>query len=712
MTDNRNLILAIALSIAIVFGWQFFVAAPRMEKAKQEQAVATQTTAPGTAAPAAGTAATTANGAVPAASGATPAQPAAAASMTREAALAATPRVPINTRSVSGSINLKGGRLDDLRLNDYRVTVDPNSPTIILLSPAEAPDGYFAEPGWIAPAGVAVPGPDTVWSAPSGATLTPTNPVELTWDNGAGLTFTRTFQIDPSYMFTVRDKVTNASGQAVTLSPYGRVTRLGEPVVGGYYILHEGLIGWMGDHHLQEVAYKKLRGEPPQSFTGVVGGWLGITDKYWATTIIPRGGKPVDVEFKHVDGAVPLYQSDFKGEAVTLAPGASTEAENLVFAGAKQVSILDGYRDDLKIDRFDLLIDWGWFWFFTKPLFYLMDYFYKFFGNFGIAILMVTVLVKAIFFPLANKSYKSMSAMKKVQPEMAAIRERFPDDKVKQQQELMALYKREKINPLAGCWPVAIQIPVFFSLYKVIFITIEMRHAPFFGWIHDLSAPDPTSVFTLFGAIPWTPPHLLMIGIWPIIMGITMWVQMRLNPAPADPAQQMIFNWMPVIFTFMLGSFPAGLVIYWSWNNTLSIAQQYVIMRRQGVDVNLLGNIMDTFRKKPKPADGAGNDNAKNGSPKPAAAIAKPAAKAAPKAVEQKAEPKAAAPQKTAAQKRSAAKAAAAKATAANDAAPKTAANDVTATNEAPEAAETPAPANDVAPGGDDPSGSPSDAKT
>ncbi|MCX5516613.1 membrane protein insertase YidC [Kaistia algarum] len=617
MTDNRNLILAVVLSIAVVFGWQYFIAGPQMAKNKPATTAVTQSATPG---------ATTAAGA-PAAAGTTagsaPAAPADGTLMTREAAIASTPRVAIETRSVSGSINLKGGRLDDLRLNDYRVTVDPSSPTIILLSPASAADGYFAELGWVPPAdGTKVPGADTLWTASADAKLTSTTPVVLTWDNGAGLTFKRTISVDPSYMFTSRDEVLNATGKTVELAPYGRVTRLGEPVVGGYYILHEGLIGWMGDQHLQEVTYKKLRGEPPQNFTGVKGGWLGITDKYWATAVIPRGEGAVDVQFKHVDGAVPLYQSDFKGQPLTIAAGATGAVENLIFAGAKQVSILDGYRDNLKIDRFDLLIDWGWFWFFTKPLFYLMDYFYKFFGNFGIAILLVTVIVKAVFFPLANKSYKSMSAMKKVQPEMAALRERFADDKVKQQQELMALYKREKINPLAGCWPVAIQIPVFFSLYKVIFITIEMRHAPFFGWIHDLSAPDPTNLFTLFGLIPWSPPHLLMIGIWPLIMGVTMWVQMRLNPAPADPAQQVIFNWMPVIFTFMLGSFPAGLVIYWSWNNTLSVTQQYVIMRRQGVDVNLIGNILSSFKKKPKdgePAPAAKLPAAANANPKPSA---------------------------------------------------------------------------------------------
>jgi YidC/Oxa1 family membrane protein insertase len=618
MSDNRNLILAVALSIAVVFGWQYFVASPRLEQSQREQA-ATQA-ASGTATTPAGGSAAPAAGGTPGA--ATPTQATATTDLTRDAALAATPRVPLDTPSVSGSINLKGGRIDDLRLKGYRETVAKDSPTVILLSPSGGPDGYFAEFGWVgAPAGTNVPGPDTIWTAPDGAKLTPDTPVALTYDNGAGLTFKRIISIDPSYMFTVRDEVTNATGAALTLSPYGRVTRIGEPHVAGYYILHEGLIGWMGDHHLQELNYSHLKKEGPQTFTDVATGWLGITDKYWATAIVPRGGQPFTAHFAHVDTGVGLYQTDFQGAPLSVAPGASAATESLVFAGAKQVSIIDGYRDDLKIERFDLLIDWGMFWFFTKPLFYLIDYFYKLVGNFGVAILLVTVLVKAVFFPLANKSYKSMSAMKKVQPEMAAIRERFADDKVKQQQALMELYKKEKINPLAGCWPVLIQIPVFFSLYKVIFITIEMRHAPFFGWIQDLSAPDPTNLFTLFGLIPWSPPHLLMLGIWPIIMGITMFVQMRLNPAPTDPAQQVVFTWMPVIFTFMLGSFPAGLVIYWTWNNTLSIAQQYVIMRRQGVEVNLLGNIMEAFRKKPKPAEAT------------QAAVAAPKASPAPKQV-------------------------------------------------------------------------------
>jgi YidC/Oxa1 family membrane protein insertase len=599
MTDNRNLILAVVLSVAVVFGWQYFVAGPKLEQASriaQEQQQATHeaaSAAADAAAPGAGTAATPG----------TPAQAAPGAILTREAALAATPRVPIDTASVTGSINLKGGRLDDLHLDGFRETVEPNSPTIILLSPSNAPNGYFGEFGWVGPAGTSVPGPDTLWTAPEGAKLTVETPVALTWDNGAGLTFTRTISVDSEFMFTVKDEVANATGAPVTLSPYGRVTRLGEPHVAGYYILHEGPLGVLGDNGLQEFTYAHLREDGPATFTGVTTGWLGITDKYWAAAVVPRDTKTFDASFSHVGGATPLYQADFKSAPITVEPGAKATAEGLMFAGAKQVNVIQHYQDNLKIDRFDLLIDWGMFYFFTKPLFYLLDYFFRLFGNFGVAILLVTVVVKAVFFPLANKSYKSMSAMKKVQPEMQAIRERFADDKVKQQQELMALYKKEKINPLAGCWPVLIQIPVFFSLYKVIFVTIEMRHAPFFGWIHDLSAPDPTSIFNLFGLIPWTVPAMLLIGVWPLIMGVTMWVQMRLNPAPADPAQQMIFNWMPVIFTFMLGTFPAGLVIYWAWNNTLSIIQQYVIMRRQGVDVNLLGNIMSSFKKKPKDGD-------------------------------------------------------------------------------------------------------------
>jgi YidC/Oxa1 family membrane protein insertase len=595
MPDSRNLFLAIGLSLIVLIGWQYFFV-PQHPTAV-EQPAATQPAGTGSEAPAAsGTGAETPAGQAPG-----PAVTV-APTLTREQALALSPRVPIETGAVRGSIALKGARLDDLHLNEFHETVDTTSPTIVLLSPAGTADGYFAELGWTSAAGgPAVPKADTLWTAPAGAKLTPSTPVTLTYDNGAGLDFTRTIAIDDKYMFTVTDGVTNKGTAPVSLAPYGQVVRLGEPHTAGYFILHEGLIGVTGSS-LQEYKYKDLHDKPPVDLPKSDKGWLGITDKYWATTLIPEQGKSFSSTFAQVQEPTLQYRATFQEDAVTVAPGASVKTENRVFAGAKQVAVVDGYEKSLGIDRFELLIDWGWFYFITKPMFYLIDWFFHLFGNFGLAILAVTVLVKAVFFPLANKSYKSMSAMKKVQPQMAELRERYKDDKVKQQQELMALYKREKINPLAGCWPMALQIPVFFSLYKVLFVTIEMRHAPFFGWIQDLSAPDPTHIFNLFGLIPWTPPGLLAIGIWPIIMGITMFVQMRLNPPPADPAQQMIFTWMPLIFTFMLASFPAGLVIYWAWNNTLSVTQQYFIMRRQGVDVDLLGNIKAAFRRPSKVA--------------------------------------------------------------------------------------------------------------
>jgi YidC/Oxa1 family membrane protein insertase len=600
MPDSRNLYIAIGLSIAILIGWQYFFVGPEIERAQQQQEIAAQAPVDSTTGQATGPA----TAGQPA--GATPTGVAAGGSLTREEALARSPRVEIATQRLSGSINLVGGRLDDLRLTQYRETVDPTSPTIVLLSPSGAPEGYFAELGWIgSDAAGPMPGPQTEWTAPQGARLTEASPVTLTYDNGAGLVFTRTLSVDDNYMFTVVDAVTNKGTTALSLTPYGRVTRLGATPK-GWWILHEGMIGVFGDEGLQQVTYGSLQKDGEVSEATATRGWLGITDKYWATTLIPPQGNAFDTRFSYVDQAgTPLYQADFRGEAVAVPAGGSAETTNRVFAGAKVVQIVDGYEQSLGIDRFELLIDWGWFYFVTKPLFFVIDWFYRFLGNFGLAILAVTVLVKGFFFPLANKSYKSMSAMKKVAPQMTELRERFKDDKVKQQQALMELYKKEKINPLAGCWPIAIQIPVFFALYKVLFVTIEMRHAPFFGWIQDLAAPDPTTIFNLFGLIPWTPPHLLMVGAWPLIMGVTMFVQMRLNPTPPDPTQRIIFTWMPLIFTFMLASFPAGLVIYWAWNNTLSVTQQYIIMRRQGVDVNLLGNIMDTVLNRPAKPDPA-----------------------------------------------------------------------------------------------------------
>ncbi len=616
--NNRNFILAIVLSMVVLFGWQFFIAGPQIEQARKQQEAAQQQAAEQqqqqqTAATGSDTAGTSTPATAPVAGSAPSAASVQQTVETRDAALAQSKRVPIETASVTGSINLTGGRVDDIRLNDYHETVDKKSPTIILLSPSGGPDAYFADFGWTGAAGAGpLPGPDTVWAAPAGATLTPSTPVTLTYDNGAGLVFSRKIAIDDKYMVTVDDSVTNKGSASVALSPYGRITRVGEPPTSGYYILHEGLVGVIGDKSLQEYKYKDIMKDHEVTWSGKTGGWLGITDKYWAATLIPEQTQTYTARYiGKQDGTTPVYQTDFTAGAETLAPGATIEQTTRLFAGAKRVSVLSAYGSSLGIEKFDLLIDWGWFFFITKPMFILIDWLYRVFGNFGVAILLVTVMVKAAFFPLANKSYKSMSQMKKLQPQMTALREQYKDDKVKQQEALMQLYKTEKINPMAGCWPMVIQIPVFFSLYKVLFVTIEMRHAPFFGWIQDLSAPDPTHIFNLFGLLPYDPAmvpvigHFLAIGIWPVIMGITMFVQMKLNPTPPDPTQAMLFTWMPVLFTFMLASFPAGLVIYWAWNNTLSVTQQYIIMRRSGTEVNLFGNILETFgikhQKKKKP---------------------------------------------------------------------------------------------------------------
>ncbi|TYC68099.1 membrane protein insertase YidC [Stappia sp. BW2] len=602
MSENRNTILAIVLSLIVLLGWQYFVAAPQLERQQAElqaQQETVQKTATDSANP---------NKPQPDASQGTDTAAPVAGQQTafanREAAIAASKRVTIDTPSLEGSVNLKGGRLDDIRLKDYHETVDKSSPTIVLFSPSGSPDPYYADYGWVGDPGadLALPGADTVWSIDGEATLTPSTPLTLSWDNGAGLIFKRTFSVDDNYMFTVDQSVENTGSDAVTLYPYGLIARKGEPQTKGIYILHEGLLGVFGAEGLKEVDYDDLAEEGSIRPAKVDQGWLGITDKYWAATLIPTPGQEFQPGFSH-SATTDVYQADYLGNGVTVAGGATGETSSYLFAGAKETKLLDGYEESLGIERFELLIDWGWFYFLTKPMFFTIDYFFHLFGNFGVAILVVTVIVKLIFFPLANKSYVSMSKMKLVQPQMTEIREKYSDDRQKQQQALMELYKKEKINPLAGCLPIVVQIPVFFSLYKVLYVTIEMRHAPFFGWIQDLSAPDPTTVFNLFGLIPWDPPQMLMLGVWPLIMGITMFVQMKMNPAPPDPTQQMIFTWMPVIFTFMLASFPAGLVIYWAWNNTLSVTQQYVIMRRQGAKVELWDNLGALFKRKKSAPD-------------------------------------------------------------------------------------------------------------
>ncbi|HEV2630054.1 MAG TPA: membrane protein insertase YidC [Pseudolabrys sp.] len=626
MTDNKNTILAIALSALVLIAWQYFYGIPQ-EKTRQQQlqqqqlkqTAQTTTAQPGQAAQPNQPQPQDVTPPVPGA-----AQTAAPASLPRADALAASPRVPIDTPSIRGSINLKGARIDDISLVKFRETVDPKSPPVVLLSPSGSPDPFYAEFGWTGASGASVklPTADTVWTQEGSGALGVGRPVTLTWDNGAGLIFRRIISIDDEYMFSVKQEVVNKSANPVTLFPYALVSRHGTPKTLGYYLLHEGLVGVLGDKGLQEMTYKKMEDLKPdaqgnrQETFDVTNGWLGITDKYWAAALVPDTNARLKARFTFdpaAGGAKERYQTDYLLDSVTIAPGATGTVDGRLFAGAKEVSVVGvsfpiggvgGYNDALHLNHFDLLIDWGWFYFITKPMFIVIDWLYRVVGNFGIAILLVTLLIKAIFFPLANKSYASMAKMKAVQPQMKALRERFPDDKVKQQQELMALYKKEKINPIAGCLPIAIQIPVFYALYKVLYVTIEMRHAPFFGWIHDLSAPDPTNVFTLFGLLQYDPTalpmigHFLHLGIWPLIMGVTMWFQMKLNPTPPDATQAMIFNWMPVIFTFMLGSFPAGLVIYWAWNNSLSVTQQSIIMRRHGAKIELIDNIKALFGKR------------------------------------------------------------------------------------------------------------------
>jgi YidC/Oxa1 family membrane protein insertase len=464
----------------------------------------------------------------------------------------------------------------------------------VLLSPSGSADAFYADFGWSAAPGttIALPGPESMWTAPQGAKLTPTTPVTLTWDNGEGLVFSRTISVDADYLFTVSREVRNATGSPVTLYPYALISRHGLPDVENFFVLHEGLIGVLGEEGLQEIDYGDLDEDTRVRTFNVTGGWLGFTDKYWAATLIPDQSEKITARFSnHPAGGQDIFQSDYLLEPRTVPAGGSASATGRMFAGAKVVSIVDDYSNTHGIPKFDLLIDWGWFYIFTKPMFWLIDWLYRMVGNFGVAILLTTVIVKLVLFPLANKSYASMSKMKLLQPEMMKLKERYGDDRVKQQQAMMELYKKEKVNPMSGCLPIVVQIPIFFALYKVLFGTIEMRHAPFFGWIQDLAAPDPTTLFNLFGLIPWAPPSFLMIGIWPIIMGVTMFLQMRLNPTPPDPIQAQIFTWMPLFFTFLLATFPAGLVIYWAWNNFLSILQQATIMHRQGVKIELWDNL-------------------------------------------------------------------------------------------------------------------------
>jgi YidC/Oxa1 family membrane protein insertase len=591
--QQRNLFIAIALSLVILFVFQFFLT-PRPQQPAQQQAQQQVQQAPSPAAPGAPAPSTQAPGTPSPARQAPQPQQApsrAAPGMTglppvnyapRAEVLAESPRIRVTNAQVSGSIDLIGARLDDLTLVNYRETVDPKSPQIVLLAPDGSERPYFVELGWVASdPKIKVPGPETKWTG--GGELSPDHPVDLTWDNGEGLVFKSRIAIDADYMFNMTETVENHGAAPVTLLPYGLVQRIGEVEVSSTYLLHEGPIGVFNNTLQDGIKYDTLKsGE--QDFT-TTGGWMGFTDKYWLVALIPDQSEAVTARMRHFDrDQTDAYQVDYTGAAHVVAPGESVSDASRVFAGAKEVALLDRYEAQGGVPRFDRAIDFGWFYWITKPIFLALDFFYHLIGNFGLAIMLLTVLIKLLFFPLANKSYRAMSKMKQLQPEMQKLRERFGDDKQRLNQEMMATYKRVGANPMAGCLPIIIQIPVFFSLYKVLYVTIEMRHAPFYGWIHDLSAPDPTTFVNLFGLLPFVPPDIsfLHIGAWPLIMGCTMYLQQKLNPQPPDPVQAKMFMILPVVFTFMLAPFAAGLVIYWSWNNLLSIAQQWVIMRSAG----------------------------------------------------------------------------------------------------------------------------------
>jgi YidC/Oxa1 family membrane protein insertase len=607
--SQKNLLLAVVLSVMVLLGWQLFFVNPKIQdeqaRRKTEQAAQTQTAPgapaqPGQAAPPAG---------VP---GAPPMQTPQVA-LTRPQALAAAPRVAIKTPSVEGSINLRGGRIDDLALVRYHERPDPSSPHVVLLSPSSAPEPYYTELGWLAAQGTTLQLPDasTEWQVESGSTLTPETPVTLRWTNDAGQVFRRKVSIDASYMFQIDDSIENTGTAPVAVNHYSTIARQGTPKLEGFWILHEGLVGVTNDK-LQEITYAKIlenaQGGPSKNppIEKLKGSWFGITDKYWATALIPDPSQTADLilnAYPKTSTGREAYQVSYWTGGVNIAPGSSQAVSTRLFAGAKDVNTIEVYEQSLNINKFDLMIDWGMFYFITKPMFHVIDWLAGFFGrlgfvgNFGLAILATTVLVKAAFFYLANKSYASMAKMKKMQPEVERIRERYKDDRARIQQEMMDLYKKEKINPMAGCLPIVVQIPVFFALYKVLFVTLDMRHAPFYGWVRDLSAADPTTIFNLFGLLPFDPTtvpvlgQFLHLGAWPIIMGMTMWVQMQLNPQQPDPLQQKLFNWMPVLFTFMLAAFPVGLVIYWAWNNILSLMQQYLINRKHGAENHLWKNL-------------------------------------------------------------------------------------------------------------------------
>jgi YidC/Oxa1 family membrane protein insertase len=593
--QNKNLLLASVLSFIVILVW--FVFFPPTEPVVDPNAPATvsQTAEPTTPA--------------------VVATPNATATATAEAAepLPKAPRLTIDTPQLLGSISMLGGRIDDLSLKSYRETLDPTSPMVRLLSPVGENQPYYAVFGWGAAGDTSfddVPGAKTEWKLTSGGTLAPGNPVTLTWANTKGLTFTRTISVDDHFMFTVADSVANAGAAPASLFPYGIVARHGKPQgLQNFYVLHEGVVG-RTDGKLTELKYKALAEMPANDREGALAevtdantdGWIGFTDKYWMTTLIPEQGQPFTSVVKYVPSA-DIFQTETRMQVVTVAPGATVETATRLFAGAKEWETIRGYQN-AGIPGFLDSIDWGWFFFLTKPIFFVLHWLHGLIGNMGLAIIGLTFVLKLIVLPLAYKSYVSMARMKELQPEMEALKERAGDDKALMQREMMKLYKEKKVNPAAGCLPIFIQIPIFFSLYKVIFVTIELRHAAFFGWLKDLSAPDPSSLYNLFGLLPWPAPDhpsmlaTVFIGALPILLGISMWLQQKLNPAPADPVQAQIFAYMPWVFMFMLGGFASGLVVYWITNNLITFSQQYIIMRSHGHHPDIFGNIKSSFQRK------------------------------------------------------------------------------------------------------------------
>ena len=595
--QNKNLILATGLSMLVILAWFYFF--PPEEPVQTAENTTSQSTGGVPTAP-------SADGTIQAPSlDGTPAD-------TREAALGKTERIQIKTDRVEGSLSLLGGRIDDLRLLDYNVELNDPSVKETLLSPAGGPNAYYATYGW-APTDAAdfefMPSAKTPWQLEAGDTLTVATPVTLRWDNGQGIIFRRTISIDKDYLFSIKQSVENTTSDDIRLQPYGIIARVGEPETIGFYILHEGVVR-ASDGEIQEIDYDDMPDQTADASEGgnvdkikvESNGWIGFTDKYWMTTLIPSPGTGFTSVSKYT-AKKNTYQTDMRMPTMTIAAGTTGEANSSLFAGAKEWEAIKHYQDELGVEQFVDSIDWGWFFFLTKPIFQVLHWLNGLIGNMGWAIIGLTLIIKAILFPLAYKSYVSMARMKNLQPEMEKMKEKHGDDRQAMQQAMMKLYKEKKVNPAAGCLPILLQIPIFFSLYKVIFVTIELRHAPFIWWLTDLSAPDPTSILNVFGLMPWGAPgpesffSILSIGVFPVLMGITMWMQQKLNPAPTDKTQAQIFAWMPWVFMFMLGTFASGLVVYWVANNTITFIQQYTIMRTQGVKPDIFGNIMGSFKR-------------------------------------------------------------------------------------------------------------------